>query len=189
MRSEKYRSGLHFETLSIVLLTFGLALAGCMTKSSAKVAPPPVGGNQPTAAAMAATTAMTTALIKGADTAYYFDIVDDQGKLVAVEALDGKGRQVEISKLYANEDGTSMVMKSSCQTAMPAFEGETEMVGKAKVVVYAVTGPSVLIVLGVEDLSHVTSRMINPMKPLAHDDVPICNCALRRCGPALCCPC
>jgi hypothetical protein len=132
-----------------------------------------------------AASALETTVITGADTAYYFG---DDEKLVAVEGLSGLSRKIEKSKLVGNQRGTDFVFKCSSQAEMPIFDGPTEMVGKASIAVYAVTGPSLLIVLGVEDLRNVSSRMIVPMKPLDEGLGGACCCALKRCGPAKCCP-
>ena len=123
-------------------------------------------------------------IVKGADTAYYFD---KNRKLVAVEELNGFGREIEKSKTFANEDGMTLVLKSTCQGGVPQFDGKTDMVGLASTVVYSVTGPSLLVILGVEDLRDVRSRIILPMKPL--DDGATCCCKMRNCGGFPCCPC
>lgn len=169
-----------------VALTAMLVQSGCLPVRSNAAVPQDTARTSEITAGNTETDADTTGttVVKGADTGYYFDSAN---KLVALEALSGLGREIELSDMFANEDGLTLVLKSTCQSGIPTFEGETEMVGKASTVVYAVAGPSVLVVLGVEDLTNVPSRIIEPMKPV--DRGAICCCAARRCNGALCCPC
>lgn len=121
--------------------------------------------------------------IEMADTAYYFD---DSRNLVAVESLSGPARTIEKSIAFANQDGANLIFKSTCQGSLPVFSGETDMIGKATIAVYAISVPESLTVLGVEDLNNVPSRKIVPLKK--HPDGGACSCALKRCGPVSCCP-
>jgi len=159
-------------------------LAMVVTSACVRKEPSAEASKPPAAAAEGAAEGTNTEVVAGADTAYYFD---DADKLVAVEGLTGATREIEVSEGFANQDGMTLVLNSSCQEGMQTFTGPTEMVGKALTVVYALSGPTVLTILGVEDLSNVPSRMIEPMKPL--DDGGACCCALRRCGSYYCCPC
>jgi hypothetical protein len=132
------------------------------------------------------TSAMGDVFVEGADTAYYFD---SASKLVAVAGLDGLPFKIKPAEMVSNSDGMRLVMLSIAQNGLPKFEGRTEMVGKASTVVYAVSGASLLAVLGVEDLTGVTSRVIEPMTPLPLEEGSTCCCKAVRCDGAICCPC
>jgi|SRR5688572_966920 len=121
-------------------------------------------------------------VIKGADIAYYFD---QDRKLVAIEELPDVGRKVVKSKAFANEDGLKLILKSTCQGGIAKLPAKTEMVGKAATVVYSVARPTMLIVLGVEDLPKVGSRIIDPLPP--SDDEGICPCGGYPCDGTICC--
>jgi hypothetical protein len=132
--------------------------------------------------------AADTTIIKGADTAYYFDAGN---KLLALQGLEGAGVQIEESKRFAKQDGMRLIFKSTCQNGLPALsadpDGKVDVAGKASTVVYAVSGPSYLIVLGVEDLRNVRSRIISPIPEM--DPGGICCCKARPCNGGLCCGC
>ena len=146
------------------------------------------GESKPEAVSTPAAASGATATVSGADAAYYFD-GSDPPKLLALEALDGAGRKITSSDEYLNQDGLTLIMKSTCQAALQSVAGAIEMAGKAATVVYAVSGPTVMVVLGVEDLSKVESRMIDPLEVAGADGVGICCCAVVRCGSSYCCPC
>lgn len=166
------------------VISLGLLSQFVIACASADAKDPEPASESAAAPAAPAAIASTT-VVTGADTAYYFD---DADKLVAVEDMVGVvKRTIKASDSMSNTDGMSIVMKSTCQGGIPKFEGKVEMAGKASTVVYTVAGPSVLIVLAVEDLASVPTRVIEPMKAL--DEGGVCCCTARRCGGALCCPC
>ena len=174
--NERFISG---SILALAALIGAVAAAGCAAGQS--VSGPATNGSNSTATAVRV---KSDTVISGADTAYYFDEAD---KLVAVEDVYGVGRKIVRSEENSNDDGMSMIMKSSCQDAMPKFGDGTEMAGKAATVVYTVGSLSTMTVLGVEDLTGVASRMITPLRTAETGG--ICCCALKRCGPTYCCPC
>jgi hypothetical protein len=171
-------------TASIVAALLGMVLqAGC---SNSK---PPAGTETAVAAAGTPKPTPTAAgkmVTTGADAAWYFDDSDDP-KLVAVESLSGPAREIQISEQFADKDGLTLIFKSSCQGALSTYTGKTEMVGKASTVVYVTDAEKSLTIVGIEDMSKVQSRLIQPMNP-PDPQGPVCHCALKRCGAFLCCP-
>ena len=99
-------------------------------------------------------------------------------------------RSIEVSESFANQDGMTLVLESTCEGMLTQGGDAIEMVGKASTVVCAMVGPTVLTILGVEDLTNVTSRIIDPLEALSEEEVAICCCALIPCGGGRkCCPC
>ena len=141
-----------------------LAVSGCMPVRSSDT-----DAQAPGKAPQGAAGSTGTSVVVGANTAYYFN---GDNKLVAVKGLTGLPRSIEVSESFANQDGMTLVLESTCEGMLTQGGDAIEMVGKARTVVYAMVGPTVLTILGVEDLTNVTSRIIDPLEALSEEEWP-----------------